>query len=232
MKKFLLVPPNHLASPLTQKLTDLDKQMNDILQRPDLSESSKATMYSQILDKYLNYRRQLQEPQKVPLMDVKNTDDEKQMLKGTVPDFNFDLIAERNRKKAFNLLSYIQERIYLKWNDNGELIDSRGSTIQNSHIVDLINDLVQYKKSPAPLGSNVLIDALKGSNVPHSLIGNKSRLSVQKTVESPSREYYSTPTNVTDSSYIHPSIKERRSLRRRPGYKDSLNKSGLKWYPL
>ena len=115
MKKFLLVPPNQLPSPLSRKLTDLDSKMQVILKRDDLSESGKASFYyAQTLEKYLNFQQQLQQSIKVPLLE-RNVSPA-----GNTPQPNIDLalIPAKLRPKAENLVSLIKDntegRAYLE----------------------------------------------------------------------------------------------------------------------
>ncbi|GFW28892.1 hypothetical protein TNCV_202151 [Trichonephila clavipes] len=54
-KKFVLVPEERLRQFAEIHLTDLDKEMHKILRKPNLSDQEKATLYTQILQKYTNF---------------------------------------------------------------------------------------------------------------------------------------------------------------------------------
>lgn len=175
MKKFMLVPSNALnamQSPLSRKLGELDAEMKEILENQDMGEHTKASLYQNVLDKYLNVRRKIMEPHPIPIVERK--------LGEMVPSQRIDLeIFPKNyRSRASQLLNHIQSSSGIGWNDRGELLLS-GQPIMGSHIVDLVGDLVKpkMKHSVSPKGVNDLVDALHKSNVPMSLIGNKGRFS-------------------------------------------------------
>ena len=44
-----------LTPPVTQTLKSLDSQMNDILSSKELDDEAKATLYHQVLQRYLTY---------------------------------------------------------------------------------------------------------------------------------------------------------------------------------
>ena len=70
MKKMMLVPSSHtLPSPLMQKLSQLDEEMQKILLRAGLDESSEAIGYSQVLDKYLKVKEKLHAPQQIKIVE-------------------------------------------------------------------------------------------------------------------------------------------------------------------
>jgi len=57
----------------------------------------------------------------------------------------------------------------------GELVLNEAA-IANTHAVDLVNDLVRKRAtSSTPNGWRRLADALKASNIPRELVGNKDR---------------------------------------------------------
>ena len=176
MKKFMLVPPqNNLPSPLTRKLSELDEEMKTILERQDLSEFNKARAYSEILDKYLDVKRRLQQPTAIPIVDQKTQESSPSQLDKQTVDLN--LIPQNYRNRAQNLLTHIEKQTDLDWNNKGELIVDR-QPIVGSHIIDLVKDTVSTRQRGAdiesPTGASVFMEGLRKSNVPQSLIGNKT----------------------------------------------------------
>ena len=181
MKKFMLVPPQTLPSPLTRKLSQLDEEMKTILDSQSLSEFEKARAYSEVLDKYLDVKRRLQQPTTIPIVDQKPShvqQDEKQSI-------DLNVIPQQYRARAKNLLSHIEKQTDLDWNNKGELI-VQGKPLIGSHIADLLDDTVRTKPRSAtsePIGSNTFLDGLRKSNVPQALIGNKNRFKRAHTPE-------------------------------------------------
>ena len=177
MKKFLIVPSNQIASPLQRQLSQLDEEMNSILQRKDLSEFETARLYSEVLDRYLNVKRKLQQPTPIPIVEQQDTSGSNEQSVDSA------LFPKRYREKANNLLNQLN-RTDLRWSDRGEILEN-GSSIKGSNIVDLVNDIIQPLRSNPPIGSQYFLQKLAEFNVPKSLIGNKRRLDATHEISSP-----------------------------------------------
>ncbi|GBO11297.1 hypothetical protein AVEN_245959-1 [Araneus ventricosus] len=54
-KKYVLVPEERLKQFAEEKLSELDRQMRDILKKKNLEDPEKATLYLQALQKYVNF---------------------------------------------------------------------------------------------------------------------------------------------------------------------------------
>ena len=63
----------------------------------------------------------------------------------------------------------------ISWNDNGELVLD-GSTIPNSYIVDLVNDVMQKRKGFNPEHASMFAKALAKINVPEDYVRNPDRI--------------------------------------------------------
>ena len=63
----------------------------------------------------------------------------------------------------------------IRWNDNGQLVLD-GSTIPNSNIVDLVNDVMRKRKGFNPEHSNTFAKALAKINVPEDYLRNPDRI--------------------------------------------------------
>ena len=63
----------------------------------------------------------------------------------------------------------------ISWNDNGQLVLD-GSTIPNSNIVDLVNDLMRKRKGFNPKHSNTFAKTLTKINVPDDYVRNPDRI--------------------------------------------------------
>ena len=84
-RRMILVPENTLerlqqrhqilTPPVTQTLKSLDSEMNDILSSKELDDEAKATLYNQVLQRYLTYYDQRKgQPLHVKLTAVKPTE--------------------------------------------------------------------------------------------------------------------------------------------------------------
>ena len=63
----------------------------------------------------------------------------------------------------------------ISWNDNGQLVLD-GSTIPNSNIVDLVNDVMRKRKGFNPEHSSTFAKALAKINVPEDYVRNPDRI--------------------------------------------------------
>ena len=63
----------------------------------------------------------------------------------------------------------------ISWNDNGQLV-LEGSTVPNSNIVDLVNDVMRKRKGFNPEHSNTFAKALTKINVPEDYLRNPDRI--------------------------------------------------------
>ena len=59
----------------------------------------------------------------------------------------------------------------ISWNDNGQLV-LKGSIVPNSHIVDLVNDVMQKRKGFNPEHSSTFAKAVAKINVPEDYVSN------------------------------------------------------------
>ena len=192
----VLVEPRQIEKwkeTMTDKtLSRLDGEMYDVLHR-NVSEDEKAKLYSNSLRRYLNINK----PETEKKFQWEDITEEKAEDKPEVTDDIETLVLETVPKKwkthASKLLTQLKSNPNVRWSAKGELV-LNDATIPNSHIVDLVNDLMRKRTSTsAPIGWSQLAKVLKDSNIPHELIGNKDRWQY---ITSPSSQ--STP--VTSSS--------------------------------
>ena len=162
----MLVPPNHVPSSLTRKLTQLDQDMKDILDKADLGDYEKAQLYSDALERYLAVKRQIEKPQPIPILEERKPTTNHQL--------NLGILPRQYRTRAENLLSHLTKNTNFRWNDRGEMMKN-GQFIPGSNVIDLIDDIVRPRKQPPPIGSSAFVQELKQANVPMTLIGNKTR---------------------------------------------------------
>ena len=80
-------------------------------------------------------------------------------------------IAKNQKLKAQSILFHLQSINELKWNDKGNIIVS-SQIIPHSQIIDIVKYCVNPKSSFKPVGWDYIIDLIKDSCIPLSVITN------------------------------------------------------------
>ena len=232
-----------LTPPVTQALKNLDSQMGDILSNKQLDDEAKATLYNQVLQRYLTYYDQRKgQPLHVKLTTPKPVETRKpeesseETSKESSAEAETTSAVEQEVKSvpklyktgARQLLDKIKENSdVLNWNDKGELV-YENKPISGSHVVDLVNDILRHRKGFESVGWSVFARGLARMNVPENIVRNPQRQSAirefktrvrEETPESPTRWL---PTPPTTSSA--PVKKQRRRESPRP--------PGVRWLRL
>lgn len=178
MKRMMLVPPQNLPSPLASKLSRLDAEMKDVLNKADLDDETKLSAYSQVLSRYLSARAQYARPTPIPIVDVPTSSP-------AAVEIQLDAIPKQYQKKAQLLIDHIRKSPHLGWNQRNEVVIN-GESLTNTNILDLVDDLVRPKTKRNPRGIQDFVRELKKANVPQTLINNRRRLDDQEQFFSPS----------------------------------------------
>ncbi|GFT09158.1 uncharacterized protein TNCV_4105931 [Trichonephila clavipes] len=71
IKKLMLVPEKRIRTFAQDQLSTLDKQMHTILQRKNITDEGKATLYLQILQKFVNFPYPSKNPDIIETVDTK-----------------------------------------------------------------------------------------------------------------------------------------------------------------
>ncbi|GFS51397.1 uncharacterized protein TNIN_279561 [Trichonephila inaurata madagascariensis] len=183
-KKFVLVPEERLRQFAEIHLTDLDKEMHKILRKPNLSDLEKATLYTQIFQKYTNFPLPTQNITE-PIHEVKsedfNTNEKKeefdQMNSSDEIRINIEneilnqtpLKRKYQDEKIMELLQ--QNSASLSWTNEKELM-IKNKILLNTNIVDLVAFLLKDRKTE-PNGLRNFIDILREFDFPSQLIKNR-----------------------------------------------------------
>ncbi|GFY78744.1 hypothetical protein TNIN_374141 [Trichonephila inaurata madagascariensis] len=85
-KKFVLLPEERLQNFVSEQLSELDEQMQSILRNKNMDDSEKATLYLQILQKYVNFPfpKEINEGMQEPQREFENSNAEN--LKSDIPN--------------------------------------------------------------------------------------------------------------------------------------------------
>ena len=166
-KKFVLIPEDRVQ--VTEHLSEMDQQMKSILQSKELTDSEKATLYLQILQKYTNFSTHKvndMSEESAPIAEpvVKQEDD--------VEENTINMVPVRYKNIAKDILEYLRGHTLLEWNSKGEII-YKGEIIPHTNIAYLINELLRNKKKQSVKGFDVFINILGNIQFPMHLDVNK-----------------------------------------------------------
>ena len=187
-RKMALVDPrmlNTLRSPppptdtLGKKVQALDDEMMTILDRKDLDNRTKVTLYNQVLQRYnVLSDKHVKEP--VRVVAVNESGVEAGVTEGAVgaPATSgieadvVDTVPKTMQAKARRLMEHMKRNI--SWTARGELIHE-GVPVAGSNVVDLVvNDLLRKRKTD-PTGWQPFARQLRDMNLPMELVGNVAR---------------------------------------------------------
>lgn len=188
-KKFLLVPEERINQLNEEHLTDLDRQMNAILKRKNLSDEEKAVLYLQILQKYvkfpfiLNSDKTIESESETNTMITEentnlqegNSTEDKQMDSKDTDDVVTEILNAaplKQKKTVRNIINFLQaSNSKVFWTPDKELLVN-GRVYRDTNIVDLVVHLIRNRKMK-PNGFNVFHDSLSQLDFPETWIKNK-----------------------------------------------------------
>ena len=132
-----------------------------------------------------------------------------------------DSVPKTTQNRAKLLIQKLKDHSdVISWNDDGQLVLD-GSTIPNSNIVDLVNDVMRKRKGFNPEHSSTFAKALAKINVPEDYVGNPNQIDsirwyhrlqdsqapgpsfVSESVEAPTEVPRRTPKSPTTSSLVY-----------------------------
>ena len=192
--KRLVLVPEHMAentserkplvAPLTSQVNHLDEEMNSLLKRQDVTDDEKATLYNQILQRYLNYYdKRMSQPVRVSIVPPKPIDDKSV----TQPEDSVDLpnnveadimesVPPTMKSRARQLVKKLKKnKDLITWDDKGQMI-YEGKPVVGSNVIDLVNDALRHRKNFNPHGWRLFAKVLSDVNVPEGIVRNENRL--------------------------------------------------------
>ena len=214
-------------SPNLRKYYEARLEMNDWLEKDDVPEGTKATMYAQQLQRVNQLKNQVVRPEPSPVQMITHTEqtmtsesDTSEQLSATDKQI-IDSVPKTMQNRAKLLIQKLKYHSdVISWNDNGQLVLD-GSTIPNSNIVDLLNDVMRERKVFNPEHSSTFAKALAKINVPEDYVRNPDRIDsirwyrrlqdsqaprpsfVSESVEAPTEVPRRTPKSPTTSSLVY-----------------------------
>ena len=201
----------------------LSNSFQQILKRNDMTEDQKVKLYDNYLQQFLNRIQKDGSGQTaaVALNDASTKSSESLCSNDESKQLESEIVnsAPKNlQKQARLLMQRLKEATDMGWTAKGELILD-GTTIPNTNIVDLINDLLRKRKGNGPEGWEQLITKLKAHNIPHELVRNPDRLKYlfhNVELPTPSKISPSTIRSVIRSMKATPSITLARRVKAAP----------------
>ena len=230
MLKFMKEKQQDSLSPDLRKYYEARQDMNDWLEKDDVPEDTKATMYAQQLQRVNQLKNQVFRPEPSPVQMITQT--ERTMTSesdSATPSLQFnatdkqiiDSVPKTMQNRAKLLIQKLKDHSdVISWNDNGQLV-LEGTIVPNSNIVDLVNDVMRKRKGFNPEHSNTFAKALAKINVPEDYLRNPDRVDsirwyrrlqdsqapgpsfVSQTVEAPTEVPRKTPKSPTTSALVY-----------------------------
>ena len=165
---------------LGKKVQALDDEMMTILDRKDLDDRTKVTLYNQVLQRYnVLSDKHVKEPVRVVTVNESGTGvgAGAGVAEGAVgaPATTsrieadvVDTVPKTMQGKARRLMEHLKRDIACA--ARGELIHE-GVPVAGSNVVDLVNDLLRKRKTD-PTGWQPFARQLRAMNLPMELVGN------------------------------------------------------------
>ena len=149
------------VNPIHRSIITLVDDKKTVLDRHDLTDQEKVRKYSQILQRYLEYRDHLRTPS-LSKVSQNVKEDEEEIIRTVPPKY---------RRKADHILKRTQHAPNMNWNEQGEFIHN--GEVKGSNIVHLVKDVVRHRKAFHPHGWQEFAWGLRQGNVSQDLIGNR-----------------------------------------------------------
>ena len=174
------------VNPVYRAMGELDREMETVLQRRDLTDAEKVQRYNQILQRFLEYDNK--RPGQVQETNPSLHGMSHGMSHGMMEQQTIELIPKLLKKKATVLMQHIRDHPDMGWTKEGAFV-YKGRAVSGSNMIDLVADLMRARKNRNPPGWQQFARALQETNIPQELVGNQARWHYIQGYESPSDDY-------------------------------------------
>ena len=175
--------PKPPADPFVNSMYRIDREMQNILNREDLDEEQKLSLYDAKLRTYLDRYEKYRHPT-LPTMQSSNDE-----VTTTSPDTSHILETIPKQVQPQSRLFLHRLKDVMSWNEKGEIYLKGDSPIQGSNIIDLLGTAVRPHSlksvSSSPLGMHTFIRGMREANIPHSWIRNKTVINRMQSTDEP-----------------------------------------------
>ena len=200
-------PPPPATDTLGKKVQALDDDMKTILDRTDIDDGTKVTLYNQVLQRYnVLADQRVKEPIRVVMVNESEVEPglglgSEVAVRAPISGLEATVLAtvpKTMQAKASRLMKHLKRDI--AWTARGELIHE-GVPVVGSNVVDLVNDLLRKRKTD-PTGWQPFARQLRAINLPMALVGNVSRRAYIRPAPTvtPSRRSTTTPRAAVGSA--------------------------------
>jgi hypothetical protein len=189
MRKMILVPEAMLDT-ITRKdqqqstaeldqVVRLDREIEQLLSRKDLSLQQKASMYNDIVQQYLHYRKEAREagasgvraagPTAVTITPDNIADEDQSSDHNEIAALADASLPKSYHSKGQRLLTQLRKSGIGNWSPTTHEFIYDGQLIKGTNISDLLYHATVPSKRAAPAGSAEFLAALRAANVPRIL---------------------------------------------------------------
>ena len=152
----------------------LDKKMESILEREDMSTDERLKLYDQSFTRCLNVHDDYRPRHMVSKVSISPPAVIETETKDAIEEEILESVPQTMKTKAELLVRKMKADPYIAWSEKGEL-KYKGETVRGSNVVDLVNDVLRKRKYFNPQGWETFGEALREANVPQDLIGHEDR---------------------------------------------------------
>jgi hypothetical protein len=167
--KLILVPPELYTRLKKDNLSELDKQMHEILFDSKVSDFEKWQLYSQCLQRYLHFVNENEKNVEVEIIEKEGSKDDSQMYKSFHKELKKKIVnklPQNLKSKGVELYDILAGTNTVHWGSDGQVFLNTGK-LQGSSIVDLICKCVGSGPTADPVCLPEFRAALQNSNIPN-----------------------------------------------------------------
>lgn len=153
----------------------LDEEMKRILEKAEITQSEKLTLYNQTLQRHLKTKK-----------DVVESNEDKSVVKKQTNWLSeiANAVPSSSVNDGISLYNWISRQKGITWSETGEL-EINGHGIAGSNVIDLVYDGIRKTKSQVdPIGFDIFYKLLYKYNAPKKIIKNPSRIKFINSISS------------------------------------------------
>jgi hypothetical protein len=150
----------------------LDKKMESILEREDLSTDERFKLYDQSFTRYLNVHDDYRPRPVVSRVSTSPPAVIATEKKDAIKEEILESVPKTMKTKAELLIRKMKADPNIAWIEKGEL-KYKGETVRGSNVVELVNDVLRKRKYFNPQGWETFGEC--STNFPQNLIGHENR---------------------------------------------------------
>ena len=226
--KMVLIPSEAYTTPMARnpvetQLSRVDSQMEAIFNNSRLAPDEKFLKYQDVFRRH----QELEEEKKKPI-ELKLKMDAGNERQPELPDYLLNSFRDKGmRSQAELLVKHLARNTgTIQWNNNYELLDTKGNTIPGSNMVDLVIDFTRNRSKVSPaLGAEQFAQLLQQTHIPRAAVKNVRRLDINSyTPMAAGTSEERTPRRVVTGKvqktdhFVRRSVRKQRSTGKQTGF--------------